>query len=159
MTTPDIREHIILPPRTFVPKLIVTPDICSHDYWERTSGVVIWYVHECPGWSFDMCTNVRPCKKSCVNECPCERLSRIPEPKLTTVDRWPLYSGLVHFLLVWPICLCMIFIYRCYESCSSQNVLHLMHKHGRNKLETTFRLLCVVKYTRSIILDFDFSIS
>ena len=53
--------------------------------------------------------------------------------KLTTIDRWPLYPGLEHFLFVWPIRLCMIYIYRCYESWSSQNVvLHLMHKHGRN---------------------------
>jgi len=27
------------------------------------------------------------------------------EPKLTTIDRWPLYPGLVNFLFVWPICL------------------------------------------------------
>ena len=56
------------------------------------------------------------------------------DPKLTTIDRWPLNPGLVNYLYVWPICLCMIDIYRCYESCSSQNVeLHLMHKHGGNK--------------------------
>ena len=48
----------------------------------------------------------------------------------------------------------MIDIYRCYESCSSQNVvLHLMHKHGRNKLITAFRLFYVVENARSIILD------
>jgi len=62
------------------------------------------------------------------------------EPKLTTIDRYPLYPGLVHFLFLLRICLCLIDIYRCYESCSSQNVvLHLMYKHGRNKLVTTFR--------------------
>jgi len=27
--------------------------------WARMSGVVIWYEHECPGWSFDVSTNVR----------------------------------------------------------------------------------------------------
>jgi len=76
------------------------------------------------------------------------------EPKLATIDRWPLYPGLEHILFVWPICLCMIDIYRCYESCSSQNiVLHLMHKHGRNKLITAFWLFYVVENTRSIILD------
>jgi len=26
---------------------------------ERMSGLVIWYEHECPGWSFDVSTNVR----------------------------------------------------------------------------------------------------
>ena len=77
------------------------------------------------------------------------------EPKLTTIDRWPLYPGLVHFLFVWPRCVCMIDIYRCYESCSSQNVLHLMHKYGRNKLVTAFRLFYVVKSTGSSILDFN----
>jgi len=55
--------------------------------------------------------------------------------KLTTIDRWPLYPGLVNYLYVWPICLCMIDIYRGYERCSPQNiVLFLMHKHDRNKL-------------------------
>jgi len=27
--------------------------------WARMSGVVIWCEHECPGWSFDVSTNVR----------------------------------------------------------------------------------------------------
>jgi len=43
--------------------------------WARMSGVVIWCEHECPGWSFDVCTNVRPCQKSRGNECPWERMS------------------------------------------------------------------------------------
>jgi len=30
-----------------------------HLIWARMSGVVIWYEHECPGWSFDVSTNVR----------------------------------------------------------------------------------------------------
>jgi len=41
------------------------------------SGVVIWCEHECPGWSFDVSTNVRPCQKSRGNECPWERMSGI----------------------------------------------------------------------------------
>jgi len=40
MTTPDIRAHIKWPPG----------HSCSHQ---------IWYEHECPGWSFDVSTNVR----------------------------------------------------------------------------------------------------
>ena len=43
--------------------------------WARMSGVVIWCEHECPGWSFDVSTNVRPCQKLCGNECPWERMS------------------------------------------------------------------------------------
>jgi len=39
--------------------------------------VVIWCEHECPGWSFDVSTNVRPCQKSRGNECPWERMSGI----------------------------------------------------------------------------------
>ena len=45
--------------------------------WARMSGVVIWCEHECPGWSFDVSTNVRPCQKSHGNECPWERMSGI----------------------------------------------------------------------------------
>ena len=52
-------------------------DIRSHLIWARMSGVVIWCEHECPGWSFDVSTNVRPCQKSRGNECPWERMSGI----------------------------------------------------------------------------------
>jgi len=31
--------------------------------------------HECPGWSFDVSKNVRPCQESRGNECPWERMS------------------------------------------------------------------------------------
>jgi len=43
--------------------------------WARMSGVVIRCEHECPVWSFDVSTNVRPCQKSRGNECPWERMS------------------------------------------------------------------------------------
>ena len=49
----------------------------GHLMWARMSGVVIWCEHECPGWSFDVSTNVRPCQKSHGNECPWERMSGI----------------------------------------------------------------------------------
>jgi len=53
--------------------------------WARMSGVIIWCKHKCPGWSFDVSTNVRPCQKSRGNECLWEDV-RTPGNTVRRVD-------------------------------------------------------------------------
>ena len=53
--------------------------------WAQITSVIIWCEHECPGWSFDVSTNVWPCQKSRGNECPYTELKSSTKGDLNTI--------------------------------------------------------------------------